>query len=164
MGAGALLPPVILSLQELPDQQLNSRDVPPHLEDRAILLRVRKVERVHSLRPHVLLPNDAWRWETDLSRAPSVSHTLCPLLRPPSPAVASTKAAQALVLRPHRPARRPRSSGTSAQSRQRRAEGDSGQATSLPPNTTPVAPSPSPVRTPARLSSSGRLCTRSKEL
>ena len=39
---------------------INSSDVPPDLEDRAILLRVCKVKWIHHLRPHVLLPNDAW--------------------------------------------------------------------------------------------------------
>lgn len=51
--------PVVLSLQELPDQQFHPRDVPPHLEDGVILLRVREVKRVHGLWSHVLLPNDA---------------------------------------------------------------------------------------------------------
>lgn len=51
--------PVTPRLQEFPDQQFNSSDVPPDLEDRAILLRVCKVKWIHHLRPHVLLPNDA---------------------------------------------------------------------------------------------------------
>lgn len=86
-GAGAAVPPVVLSLQEFPDQQLDSSDIPPHLEDGAILLRVRKVEGVHRLRPHVLLPNDAWRRETrpEPLASPMPSAPFCPLCAYPFP-------------------------------------------------------------------------------
>lgn len=60
VGGGTLCAPVTPRLQEFPDQQFNSSDVPPNLEDRAILLRERKIKWIHHLRPHVLLPNDAW--------------------------------------------------------------------------------------------------------
>lgn len=47
----------LMILEELADQQLDAGDVPPHLEDRAVLLCVGKIERVHRSRTHMLLPN-----------------------------------------------------------------------------------------------------------
>lgn len=79
--------PVVLRLQELPGQQPDSRDVAAHLEHRVILLRVRKLEREHCLRPHVLLPDDAWGWQR-LGQGPLCAlHTLSPVCRQPRPLV-----------------------------------------------------------------------------
>lgn len=46
-----------MSLEKLADQEFDAGDVPPHLEDRAVLLCVRKIKRVHRSRADVLLPN-----------------------------------------------------------------------------------------------------------
>lgn len=50
---------LFMSLEEFADQKFNAGDVPPHLEDRAVLLRVRKFERIYRSRTHVLLSNNA---------------------------------------------------------------------------------------------------------
>ena len=46
-----------MGLEELADQEFDAGDVPPHLEDRIVLLRVGKVKRVHRSRADVLLPD-----------------------------------------------------------------------------------------------------------
>lgn len=56
LSVGSIL---FMSLEEFADQKFNAGDVPPHLEDRAVLLRVGKVERIHRPRTHVLLSNNA---------------------------------------------------------------------------------------------------------
>lgn len=48
---------LFMSLEELADQEFDAGDVPPNLEDRAVLLRVGKIKRVHGSRADVLLPN-----------------------------------------------------------------------------------------------------------
>lgn len=52
--------PLVLGLQEPPDELLDAGDVPPNLQHRAVLLCVGKVEGEHGLWAHVLLPNDPW--------------------------------------------------------------------------------------------------------
>lgn len=49
---------LFMSLEEFADQKLNAGDVPPHLEDGAVLLRVGKIERIYRSRTHVLLSNN----------------------------------------------------------------------------------------------------------
>lgn len=46
-----------MGLEKLADQEFNAGDVPPHLEDRAVLLCVGKIKRVHRSRTDMLLPN-----------------------------------------------------------------------------------------------------------
>lgn len=49
--------PRVLALEEAPDELFDSGDVPPHLQDRTVLLRVGEVKGVDGPRPNVLLPN-----------------------------------------------------------------------------------------------------------
>lgn len=46
-----------MGLEKLADQEFDAGDVPPHLEDRAVLLCVGKIKRVHRSRTDMLLPN-----------------------------------------------------------------------------------------------------------
>lgn len=57
-GLGMMQSLLSVGLEELPNQQFDAGDVPPNLEDRAVLLRVGKIKRVHRAGPHVFLPND----------------------------------------------------------------------------------------------------------
>lgn len=50
---------LFMSLEEFADQEFDAGDVPSHLEDRAVLLCVCKIKRIHRAGTHVLLPNDA---------------------------------------------------------------------------------------------------------
>lgn len=58
LGLGAVQSLLSVGLEELANQQFDAGDVPPDLEDGAVLLRVGKVKRVDRARPHMFLPND----------------------------------------------------------------------------------------------------------
>lgn len=46
-----------MGLEKLADQEFDAGDVPPHLEDRAVLLCVGKIKRIYRSRTYMLLPN-----------------------------------------------------------------------------------------------------------
>lgn len=47
----------VMCLEKLADQEFDAGDVPPHLEDRIVLLCVGKIKRVYRSRADMLLPN-----------------------------------------------------------------------------------------------------------
>lgn len=53
---------LFMGLEKLADQEFDAGDVPPHLEDRAVLLCVSKIKRVHGSWTDMLLPDNTWEW------------------------------------------------------------------------------------------------------
>lgn len=54
---------LFMGLEELADQEFDASDIPPNLEDRAVLFCVGKIERVNRSRAYMLLPNYTCRNE-----------------------------------------------------------------------------------------------------
>lgn len=59
---------LLMSLEKLTDQEFDPGDVPPHLEDGVIFLRVRKIKRVNRSRTNVLLTNYTCENQTERER------------------------------------------------------------------------------------------------
>ena len=49
---------LFMGLEKFADQEFDAGDVPPHLQDRVVLLGVGIIERIYRSRTDVLLPNN----------------------------------------------------------------------------------------------------------